>query len=265
MSLTARLSLTYTLVSLGWSLAAVVALSASTRTGGPAALVAVLTTVMFGWVLSMSKVKRALVRGANARLRTAFARGDTAGARRELAGILACAPRTPRNVAAARIAEATLAGAEGNHAEASRLLEAVDPAPLTSLQRALLLHNIANARGLEGRADDALRAAEEARDACPPHADARTRSRILSTLGIARVRAGQFDAGVAMLRELTAAPAAPRDRAARAYFLGEGLLAMGQVLEARNAWSESAHAAPSTDWSRRAAARLAMQASTPFR
>jgi tetratricopeptide (TPR) repeat protein len=261
-TLETRTSVAYTLVSIAWSTAAVATLVG--RDDGPPLLM-LLAAVVAGWFVCILVAKDVLVRRASARLAAAFRRGDTETARKVLHEIVACASPTPGNLTAARLTEASLLGVEGRHEQASRLLEAIDPAPLASLQRALLFNNLAYARALAGRGDDAVDAAEKARRLCPPHADARTRARILGTLGIARVRAGQYDTGVALLVDVLQAGGTPRDQAVRAYFLGEGLRAIGRVIEARDAWKLGAREAPASEWGKRSAERLSAPQPAPFR
>jgi tetratricopeptide (TPR) repeat protein len=259
-----RLSVAYATISLAFAFALVVTLDRVAAGADAETTFVAFLAVVAAWVVALARAKSALVRAANRRLSAAVHRGDTAAARVELSQIVSSAAETPANRAAARIAEAKLHGLAGRHEHAARLLEAIDPAPLASLQRALLFDNLAYARALSGRAEDAVRAAEKARALCPAHADARTRGRILGTLGIARVRSGQHDEGVALLAEVLGAGGIARDEAVRAYFLGEGLRAMGRTMEAREAYARGARAAPASEWGKRAAERLAVP-QAPFR
>ncbi len=164
--------------------------------------------------------------------------------------------------------DAALLAQQGKHAEAAALLQSIDRTRLARTLWPVLLNNLAWSLALSGKPDEGISRAREsieAGDQAGNRAFATTdfRALQLGTLGTALVLAGQAAEGVPLLEQALARGGIPRHQAARAFFLGEGLRALGREDDAdgayRRAWSE----APESEFGRKA--RGVFEGRRPYR
>lgn len=160
-----------------------------------------------------------------------------------------------------RYHEATLLSLEKRHAEASALFLSIDRGRLPPGSLPWMLNNLAWSLALGGRGDEAVAAARESMDASARANDRAVsiedlRACQLGTLGAALVTAGRADEAVPPLEQALARGGKPRHQAARAFFLGEALHALGRRDEATAAWKRAAVEAPSNELGKRAKERL---------
>jgi tetratricopeptide (TPR) repeat protein len=167
-----------------------------------------------------------------------------------------------------QLQDASLLSLQGKHAEAAALLQSIDRTRLHATLWPMLLNNLAWSLALSGRPDEGVSRAREsieAWDKAGNRAFTKTdfRALQLGTLGTALELAGQAAEGVPLLEQALARGGLPRHQAARAFFLGEGLRALGREDDAdgayRRAWSE----APESEFGRKA--RAAFETRRPYR
>jgi hypothetical protein len=85
----------------------------------------------------------------------------------------------------------------------------------------------------------------------------------LGTLGTALVLSNQFQEGIPLLEQALARGGLPGAQAMRAFFLGEGLRALGDNAAAADAYRRAATEAPANDFGRRA--QQALDGLRPYR
>lgn len=168
-----------------------------------------------------------------------------------------------------RVHEGSVLVLEGRFVDAARLLDSVDRRKLEPALVPWFLNNLAWALARGGEGARAVTIARESIDASGASGDvARTsedlRACQLGTLGAALFVAGQPGDAIDPLEQAIARGGAPRHQAARGFYLGEALHALGREDEARTAWKRASEAAPSHDLGRRARDRLE-GATTPYR
>ena len=114
-------------------------------------------------------------------------------------------------------------------------------------------------------AGQTARAVELARGAVDASTDARLRPYLLGTLGAALVLDGQHASAQAPLREALALGGPRWAQAVRHYYLGDALVTLGRLDEARTEWHAAVTIAPKSRWGRRAQQRLAAGAPAAYR
>lgn len=209
--------------------------------------------------------RQALLRGAMARYVRAFDTAEPFEVRRLAAEIMQCLKATPAVQVAFAAGEGALLAKEGKHREGRAVLEGIDRAPLDPATKAAVLNNLAWVMALGGDARAALPLADEALATAPPATTADARGRYLGTRGVARVLAGELDGGVRDLETVLAAGGTQNNQATRAFYLGEGLRALGHHLEARAAYERACREAPESAEGKRARAALDAFHAQPFR
>jgi tetratricopeptide (TPR) repeat protein len=164
--------------------------------------------------------------------------------------------------------DASLLSLQGKHAEAAALLQSIDRTRLAANLWPVLLNNLAWSLALSGKPDEGISRARESIEAWDKAGNrgfdtTDFRALQLGTLGTALVLARQAAEGVPLLEQALARGGIPRHQAARAFFLGEGLRALGREDDAegayRRAWSE----APESEFGRKA--RGAFETRRPYR
>jgi tetratricopeptide (TPR) repeat protein len=164
--------------------------------------------------------------------------------------------------------DATLFSMQGQHAEAAALMQSLDRVRLGERYVPLLLNNLAWSLALSGkpelavtRARESIEALEKAGNRAVTATD--LRSHQLGTLGTALVLAGQAGEGVSILEQALARGGIPSDQATRAFFLGEGLRALGREDDAHSAYRRAWTEAPESTFGRKAHA--AFEKRRPYR
>lgn len=161
-----------------------------------------------------------------------------------------------------RMNESTVYSTAGQHAQAIAILESIDPARLAAPWRPWYLNNLAwslahagQAARAVGLARESIAASEAAGDRAVLAHDLRAFQ--LGTLGACLVLAGEPEPAVAPLEQALARGGKPRHQAARAFYLGEALRALGRTDEAAAAYERAATEAPDSEHGERAKAARA--------
>jgi tetratricopeptide (TPR) repeat protein len=220
----------------------------------------VLPFAFVAWFVT-APVMRRVLRGAYVRAGRLIEAEDFANARRvvrELQDVYAGSRPALEHL---RYYEASVLSGEGRWAEAAALLDSIDRKLLAEGWEPLVLNNLAWTLALSG---SSARAVAVARDSLDAQDRAGTRVVLvpdlracqLGTLGAALVVDGAAAEGVALLEQALARGGKPREQAARLFFLGEGMSALGKADEALRAYERAAKEAPSNEFGKRAAARL---------
>jgi tetratricopeptide (TPR) repeat protein len=157
--------------------------------------------------------------------------------------------------------EATILSLEGRHAEAVPLLESIDVERTGMGWEAWRLNNLAWSLALSGRPDRGVETARASLDASAKHGNgpattADLRGCQLGTLGTALVLAGRPEEGIASLEQALARGGTARLQATRAFFLGEGMHALGRHDEAVKAYRRATEEAPEAEYGRRSRTKL---------
>jgi tetratricopeptide (TPR) repeat protein len=159
-----------------------------------------------------------------------------------------------------RLSESSILSLEGRHAEAASLLESIDRRRLDAAWHPWLLNNLAWSLAQTGNGARAVALARESIESAAP--DERRvvtiedlRAYQLGTLGASLVVAGEASEAVPVLEQALARGGRPRDQAARAFYLGEAMRALGRHDEAVDAWRRAAEAAPASEYGKRAETR----------
>jgi tetratricopeptide (TPR) repeat protein len=160
-----------------------------------------------------------------------------------------------------RFHEATVLSLEGRYAEASALFGSIDRRRLPPGSLPWLLNNLAWTLALTGQGERAVAVARESTEASAKASDRAVsledlRACQLGTLGAALVTAGRADEAVSLLEQALARGGKPRQQAARAFYLGEAMHALGRRDEATAAWKRAAAEAPTTELGKRGQERL---------
>lgn len=196
--------------------------------------------VLVSW-LSPPWLKRRVMTRAYRKLREAMEARQFDAARALVAEMLPLYAGSRQMIERLRMEEAVILSREGRHTEALPLLASLDAAQLGKGFRPLLLNSVAWSLAHSGdphagveRARESLRASDVEGDVAVTTYDLRAFQ--LGTLGTALVLAGQADEGVPLIEQAMARGGKPREQAVRAFFLGEGFHALGQLDRAAEAW-----------------------------
>jgi tetratricopeptide (TPR) repeat protein len=167
-----------------------------------------------------------------------------------------------------RYHEATVLSLQGHYADACALFGSIDRRRLPPGSLPWMLNNLAWTLALTGQGERAVAVARESMEASAKAGDRAVsledlRACQLGTLGAALVAARQCEDAVAPLEQALARGGAPRQQAARAFYLGEALHALGRRDEATTAWKRAATEAPTTELGKRAQDRL--ESATAYR
>jgi tetratricopeptide (TPR) repeat protein len=247
--------------STSWALTASLALpvvAMSALFGWPLVPMLILATAVFFavsyWVPGL------LVRRAHAQLNARIAAEDFGGARSVLADLREVYSGSLGALERFHYTEALILSREERHAEACRVLESLDPRRLGPTLEPWLKTNLAWSLVHSGRTEEAVKLARESLAAEEPSSDRPAiaddlRAHKLGTLGAALVMTGDAAAGVPLLEQALARGGRPLAQAARAFYLGEGLRALGRDEEARAAYTRAAEAAPQNAFGKRAKSR----------
>jgi tetratricopeptide (TPR) repeat protein len=181
---------------------------------------------------------------------------DYEGARRLIEELRAMYPDSPASARMFQPVEGTQLCLEGRHPEA--VLSTIDPAQLRAASRPTYLNNLAWSLALSGNAADAVLRARESLVASEAAGKAAKLSRAnqIGTLGTALVLAGEAAEGVSRLEEALFLGGKPDAQATRAFFLGEGMRALGRYDDAAKAFRRAVEEAPSSDFGQRAQVSL---------
>ena len=160
-----------------------------------------------------------------------------------------------------RLQESIVHSLSSRHAEAVAMLSSIDRACLGAPYVPLLLNNLAWSLALSGNPAAAVQRARESMAASDTAGDRAVtaynlRGYQLGTLGTALVLAGEPDEGVPYLEQALARGGKPREQSIRAFYLGEGLRALGRHAEAAKAYERAVKEAPDGEHARRAGACL---------
>ncbi|MBL8613593.1 MAG: tetratricopeptide repeat protein [Myxococcales bacterium] len=160
-----------------------------------------------------------------------------------------------------RMNESLVYSTSGHHAQAIALLESIDPERLSAPWRPWYLNNLAWSLAHAGQAARAVAMARESIAASDAAGDATVmredlRAFQLGTLGASLVLAGDAEDAVAPLEQSVARGGKPRHQAARAFYLGEALRALGRGDEARAAYDRAIGEAPDSEHGVKAKAAL---------
>jgi predicted Zn-dependent protease len=205
-------------------------------------------------------VQVVLVRRAQRQLERAFAADDLPALRSHLGELSDYFRGQPRIRERLRLGSAQVAMAEERYAEARAILESLDQNVLGEE----LLPNIQSATAFcmthLGETSAAVELARTAVGRVGGADDDRVAD-LLGILGACLVQDGQPGDGVPILQKAIGRGAGqPRGQAVRAYYLGEGLQALGRSADARAAWERAVAAAPASRFAGRARERLAAPA-----
>lgn len=160
-----------------------------------------------------------------------------------------------------RLYEANILSLERRYSDARALLDSVDRSLLSSAMRPWLLNNLAWSLVQLGEGQRAVEAARQSMSSSDDAGDRPAsvedvRAYQLGTLGAALVVDDKPDEGVALLEQALTRGGRPRAQAARAFYLGEGLAALGRVDEARASWQRAVDLAADEEYAERARSRL---------
>lgn len=183
---------------------------------------------------------------------------DYEGARRLIEELRAVYPASAATTRMFQLVDGSQLCLEGRHPEAVSVLSAIDPAQLKGASRPLCLNNLAWSLALSGNAADAVPRAREcvAASEAAGQTTRLQRAAYVGTLGTALVLAGEADEGVRRLEEALALGGRPAGLAAQAFFLGEGMRALGRYDDAAKAYRRAIEEAPSTQFGQRASVSL---------
>jgi hypothetical protein len=203
-----------------------------------------------------------LVRGAFRRFKSLSASENLAGARALLAELAIDYEGSPQTLERLRLTEAGLLSLEQRYPEACRLLESLDRKRIGGDAEPWVVNNLAWNMAHSGRVPEGLAMARASMAADDPRsvgfATAEDlRAYKLGTLGSILVLAGEASEGVPLLEQALARGGRPSAQAARAFYLGEGLRALGRDDEAAKAYARAREAAPTSAFAKRAEARVA--------
>jgi tetratricopeptide (TPR) repeat protein len=215
---------------------------------------------LFVWV-THRRASRVIVRGAYRRLRRLIEAEDYAGARALIAELTALYAGSRSALEGLRLQEAGVLSHEGRYPEAAALYASLDAGRLGAGWKPLLLNNLAWTLALSGDAPTAVQRARESLEASDKTGDRAVgvvdlRSYQLGTLGTALVLAGEPGEGVRLLEQAFARGGKPREQAARSFFLGEGLRALGRHEDAAQAYRRAVQLSPACRFGKRAQASL---------
>ena len=185
------------------------------------------------------QAQRFVFRRSFARVRALVDREDFASAHAVIAEIREVTPTE-----AMRLYEGTILSRERRHADAIRMYESIDRRRLQKNAVPWLLNNLAWALARSGQGARAVAVAREsiesAGDAGPrPFFKDDLRACQLGTLGAALVVAGQPADALDPLEQALARGGTPQQRAARDFYRGEALQALGRHDDARSAWKRA--------------------------
>jgi hypothetical protein len=220
----------------------------------------VASTAVF--VLTVQVVPGLIVRNAFRRLKRMILAEDLTGARALLAEFLIVYEGSQRALEQLRVTEAGLLSLEQRYAEACRLLESLDRRRVGAGVEPWIVNNLAWTMAHSGRVPEGLAMARASMEADDPKTDRLAvaedlRAYKLGTLGSILVLAGEASEGVPLLEQALARGGRPSAQAARAFYLGEGLRALGRDDEAAKAYARAREASPKNAFAKRAEARVA--------
>jgi tetratricopeptide (TPR) repeat protein len=165
-----------------------------------------------------------------------------------------------------RLLQAKVASSELRFRESRDILEKIDPNHLPLDWRIGRDNDLAWAMMHEGATTEAIAVAERAVAALTPASSAEDSSRSIGTLGIALMKAGRLDEARETLERALAVGGSPSLVAARAFYLGETLVALGHPDEAAETYEKASRAMPDGDYGKHARAALASISKTrPYR
>jgi hypothetical protein len=153
--------------------------------------------------------------------------------------------------------ESTLLVIEERYAEACHVVESIDRRRLGPAMDPWIDNQRAWAMALGGRASEAASLARASLETSDPAVERPVvredlRAYKLATLGTALVLSGDPAGGIPYLEQALARGGKPRAQAARAFYLGEGLRAVGRDDEASKAYVRAAEVAPGSSFAKRA-------------
>jgi hypothetical protein len=154
--------------------------------------------------------------------------------------------------------ESTLLVIEERYADACHVVESIDRRRLGPGMEPWIDNQLAWAMALGGRASEAAPLARASLESTEPVPERPMvvredlRAYKLATLGTALVLSGDPAAGIPYLEQALARGGKPRAQAARAYYLGEGLRAIGRDDEASRAYARAAEIAPRSSFAKKA-------------
>ncbi len=167
---------------------------------------------------------------------------------------------SPPTIELLHLTEGHVLAGEGKHAEAIHLYESIARDRLGAIYLPLLLNNLAWSLAEIGDGRRAVDVSRQSLEASEEITGAATnedlRAAQLGTRGAALVVAGEAKEGVELLEQSLARGGNAFSQAARAFYLGEGHLALGDRAAAEEAWRRAEDASPRSASGRRAAARL---------
>jgi tetratricopeptide (TPR) repeat protein len=206
-------------------------------------------------------VPGAIVRYAFARLRRLALTEDTVAARAVLGELLELYQGHPVTLESLHFSEASLLSMEERYAEASTVLESLDRRRMGPRWEPWVANNLAWSLAHCGRVAEAVamaRAALEAKDGDGGRGliAEDLRAHQLGTLGACLVLSGDAATGAPYLEQALARGGRPRARAARAFYLGGALRALGRDDEAAKAYTRAFETAPENPFGRRAKERI---------
>jgi len=183
---------------------------------------------------------------------------DYEGARRLIEELRAVHPASPATTRMFQLVEGTQLSLESRHPAAVSVLSSIDAAQLRAASRPTYLNNLAWSLALSGNAADAVLRARESLAASEAAGKAAKlpRANQIGTLGTALVLAGEADEGVTRLEEALLLGGKPAAQATRAFFLGEGMRALGRYDDAAKAYRRAVEEAPSSEFGQRAKVSL---------
>jgi tetratricopeptide (TPR) repeat protein len=183
---------------------------------------------------------------------------DYDGARKLMKELRAVYPVSPEATRMFQLVEGTQLCIEARYPEAISVLSSLDVAKVKAAFLPAYLNSLAWSLALSGNAAEAVLRAREcvAASEAGGKATPLQRASHVGTLGTALVLAGEADEGVTLLEEALALRRNPRGQAAHAFFLGEGMRALGRYDEAADAYRRAVAESPSTEFGQRATASL---------
>jgi tetratricopeptide (TPR) repeat protein len=249
--------------STSWVLAAICFLPIacfSLVIGFPLFASAVVSTILF--VATAQFVPGMLVRSAFRRLRGLIASENLVEARALLAELVIVYAGSHGALERLRITEAGLLSLEQRYAEACSLLESLDRRWVGAGAEPWIVNNLAWTMAHSGRVSEGLAMARASMVADDPKNNRLAfeedlRAYKLGTLGSILVLAGEASEGVSLLEQALARGGRPSAQAARAFYLGEGLRALGRDEDAAKAYARAQEAAPKNAFAKRAETRVA--------
>jgi tetratricopeptide (TPR) repeat protein len=223
--------------------------------------------VLTGVLFAVSRwVPMFIIRRAHARLGRLLQTNDFAGAHAELEGLREVYEASPRTLERFHFTEGAIFAREERYAEAARKFESLDRRLLGADLEPWVPTSLAWSMAHAGRVQEAVPLARTAMEAQEPGRRALAddlRGAQLGTLGTVLVLAGNADEGVPLLEQALARGGPPPTIASRAFYLGEGLRALGRDREAAEAYDRAVAADPKGPFGKRAKARASDP--TPYR